>query len=536
MPSLLLLSIGAIAATYAFLRALVLLRHDPREPTTVVGSIPFVSPLIGMLVGGGALLCTHEVCFSLAFTRARRSGPLTISVANRDKYRLPIYTLRVPGPPIYVVNSLQTIQRIDRHISTVAFSPIQAQACENAFAVSKTGMAKVADDKRLSNDGYLRSFPRSTAAGTSPGPGLNGLSRVAVSDFAASMDRLASSGRARVKLFDWVRHEIFAATTDAVYGAHNPFRQAENERAWFQYESGILVLLMGLFPSVIARQSLRARDTLVSVLSRYFQSNQFLEGSLFVQLRQKHDVAFGLDMDDSVHIEIGQVAAGVVNTAPSAFWMVWQVFSDATVLADCQKEVAQLVQTGPDGVCSIDLSQVRTHCPLLVSTWQEVLRFHGISVSARIVQEDTSVDDQYLLKKGGVVLMPNAVIHSDESLWGPTAREFNHKRFLNTEKGRSHRHPAAAFRGFGGGHVLCPGRHFASTEVLALVALLLARFNVLPIGGEWTEPEKHNAMDRAFPLLKKDVEVEMISKSDQKWHVSFSDDASGINIVAEDLK
>ncbi|GAW26998.1 putative cytochrome P450 oxidoreductase [Rosellinia necatrix] len=227
------------------------------------------------------------------------------------------------------------------------------------------------------------------------------------------MDRLAAKGPSTVKLFDWVRHEIFAATTDATYGAHNPFREAENERAWFQYESGIMVVLMGSFPSLTARRSLKARESLVSILNRYLRSNHFLEGSLFLQLRQKHNLTFGLGMDDSAHIEICQIAAGL--------------------------EVSQLVQTGPDGVCSIALAQVRTHCPLLVSTWQEVLRFHGISVAARIVQEDTLVDDQYFLKSGGVVLMPNAIIHSDESLWGPTARQFDHKRFLKTEKDKSHR-------------------------------------------------------------------------------------------------
>ncbi|KAI1286525.1 cytochrome P450 [Xylaria venustula] len=211
-------------------------------------------------------------------------------------------------------------------------------------------------------------------------------------------------------------------------------------------------------------------------------------------------------MNDTAHIEIGQIAAGVVNTSPSAFWMIWQVFSNPVVLDDCQREVAQLVKTSPDGVCSIDLAQARTSCPVLVSTWQEVLRFHGTSVTARIVQEDTTVDAKYLLKRGGVVLMPNEVIHT------------------------------AAFRGFGGGHVLCLGRHFASTEVLALVALLLVRFDVHPIGGTWIEPPKHNVMDRAFPLLKGDVEVEIVSKGVQRWQISFSDSRTGVNIIAEDLE
>ncbi|KAI1076617.1 cytochrome P450 [Whalleya microplaca] len=456
-------------------------------------------------------------------------------VRMRDQHNFPIYTLRVPGPPLYIVNSLSLIQRIDRHILTVAFSPIQVRACDKAMAVSTGGMEKIAGEKRLTEDGYVRSFPRVTAPGASPGPGLDALNRAAVGNFAASFDQLATQGRTTVKLFHWVRHELFAATMNATYGPSNPFRHAKNEKEWFAYESGILTLLMDFMPNIFARQSLRARDVMVAEFKRYFEENKHLDGSLLVQLRQKHNSAFGLDTSDTAHTEIGQVAGGIVNTAPTAFWLIWQVLADPVVYEDCLREVSRLVQTGPDGVCTIDLAHIRTACPILVSTWQEILRFHGISVAARIVQEDTLVDSQYLLKKGGVVLMPNTVIHSDQSLWGPTTGQVNHKRFLKTRKDETTRHPAAAFRGFGGGHVLCPGRHFASTEVLALLALLIVRFDVSPVGGKWVEPKKDMVMDRACPLPKKDVEVVLTPKSNQKWRILFSDNDKGINIVAEDI-
>ena len=176
--------------------------------------------------------------------------------------------------------------------------------------------------------------------------------------------------------------------------------------------------------------------------------------------------------------------------------MVWQVLADPVISENCRHEAKQLVRTSPDGAHSIDLADVMTACPILVSTWQEVLRFHGTSIRARVIKENILVDDHYLLKKGGIVMMPNAVIHSDPSLWGPTVGQFNHRRFLKGVKDGESRYPAAAFRGdFGGGHALCPGRHFASTEVLALVALLV-RFYVRPVGGEWTEPDKDNVMER----------------------------------------
>ena len=45
------------------------------------------------------------------------------------------------------------------------------------------------------------------------------------------------------------------------------------------------------------------------------------------------------------------------------------------------------------------------------------------------------------------------------------------------------------FRAFGGGHVLCPGRHFASTEITVLGALLALQFYIEPVGGQWIEPK-----------------------------------------------
>jgi cytochrome P450 len=427
------------------------------------------------------------------------------------------------------------IQRIDRHIMTVAFSPIQARLCEKVSLLDKDSMSKIAGEKEVAEDGYLRTFTRAIAPGASPGQGLDSLSMNAVKHFATSFDRRAANGPSTVKLYEWLRHELFASTMEATYGPHNPFRDPRNEKAWFELESGILTLLLDLFPTILARKSLKKCRALIAEFDRYFNDKRHLDGSLLIQLREKHNAAFGLDNNESAHVEIGQVTGAIVNTVPTAFWLVWQVLADPAVSKDCREEIDQLVTTGADGTNTIDLADVMTTCPILVSTWQEVLRFHGISIAARVIKEDTLVDNQYLLKKGGLLMMPNAVIHSDPTLWGPTVGQFNHRRFLKGAKTADCRYPAAAFRGFGGGHVLCPGRHFASTEVLALLALLLVRFDVQPVGGKWVEPEKDNVMDRACPLPKRDVQVELIPKGTQNWRVFFSGRHESINIVAEDL-
>lgn len=47
------MSMAGMAAVYVFLLALAYFKHDPREPEAIVGTIPFVSPLIGMLTQKG---------------------------------------------------------------------------------------------------------------------------------------------------------------------------------------------------------------------------------------------------------------------------------------------------------------------------------------------------------------------------------------------------------------------------------------------------------------------------------------------------
>lgn len=303
-----------------------------------------------------------------------------------------------------------------------------------------------------------------------------------------------------------------------------------------------MTLLVDIMPGWLAKDALKARTRLVEQLYKYFKNERHLDGgSLFVKVRYEHNVRFGLNLDDTAHTEIGQINASVSNTVPAAFWALWQILADPVIFQECQHEAEKLVHTKPDGsgVCTIDLAKVKTACPILVSTWQEVMRFHGTSISARIVQKDTLID-KYLLKKDSMVIMPTRVAHSDESIWGPNANQFDHRRFLKSNKtgDKTHRAPAAAFRAFGGGAVLCPGRHFVSTEILAFAALLLVRFDIRPVnsGGKWVEPRKDFLMNTAFPFPKDRIAVELTPKDDRKWEVIFSDNNKGINMAKEDLE
>jgi cytochrome P450 len=149
--------------------------------------------------------------------------------------------------------------------------------------------------------------------------------------------------------------------------------------------------------------------------------------------------------------------------------------------------------------------------------------------------EDTMFDDKYLLKKGATVMTVTPVQHTDMSVWGPTANAFDNRRFLRGLDGK--RINPVAFRSFGGVMVLCPGRHFVSTEVMSFATLLLLRFDLKPVnkGGKWMEPRKVTPMTSSMPMPKDELQVEIVPGDNRKWHVDYSASSKGVDMVAEDV-
>ncbi|KAG6362677.1 hypothetical protein INS49_007770 [Diaporthe citri] len=156
------------------------------------------------------------------------------------------------------------------------------------------------------------------------------------------------------------------------------------------------------------------------------------------------------------------------------------------------------------------------------------MRVYSVSTATRIAMEDYQLNDQYLLKKGSASMMPSTVQHMNRAVWGDTVDELNYERFVPGSK----RDNPVAFRGFGGGTTLCPGRHFASTEIL-----MFSRFDLYPVGGKWAAPmTAKSPMVNAMPVPDWDINVEMRPRNDHAWRVSFSGYERGMEIAADDIE
>ena len=295
-----------------------------------------------------------------------------------------------------------------------------------------------------------------------------------------------------------------------------------------------MIHMLKAWPSILARKSLYAReDVLIPAFEKYFAEDGHLQGSLLVQCRYKHNTGHGLRGRDVAATEIGQMIASLTNSVGAVFWMVYHIFSDPVVLNECRKEVQRLVQVDDHDFYTVDLAKTKSSCPVLLSTWQETLRYVHIGIAARVVMEDIMFDNKYLLKKGATVMTVAPVQHTDASVWGSTVNTFDHRRFILGQKRKN----PVAFQSFGGGKVLCPGRHFVTTEAMSFVALLLLRFDLKPItkDGKWIEPRKVNPMTSSMPTPKDKMQVEIFPRSNREWRVCFSASSKGVNMVAEDL-
>lgn len=279
--------------------------------------------------------------------------------------------------------------------------------------------------------------------------------------------------------------------------------------------------MVNVAPSLLAPKGCRARTRIGAAFTQYFEN--YIPGrtqsSAMILARYTANTQHGVSLWNQGRLEVGTLIGILANTIPSLFYMLVRIYSDKKLLRNIRDELENTaVLNCSEGSKKILILSMREKCFLLHSTFQELLRFHAKGASARYVREDTMLDDQYLLKKGMVVQMPMAVMHFDPTIWGADAEEFQPGRFLR--KSNDQRKPKpngemrfepngekdskqnlTAYRPFGGGASLCPGRHFVTLETLALTAFMVLRFDIEPVNREWSiPPQKQESLaTNVFP-------------------------------------
>jgi cytochrome P450 len=105
----------------------------------------------------------------------------------------------------------------------------------------------------------------------------------------------------------------------------------------------------------------------------------------------------------------------LANTTPTVFWTLYHIFCDPALLEEVGAALMAFVTTNVEKSSisyNVDISCIRD-LPILGSISCEALRHYGLGSGMRMVVEDHNLDDQYLLKKGSLVFIPNRCYHFD---------------------------------------------------------------------------------------------------------------------------
>ncbi|KAK4158360.1 cholesterol 7-alpha-monooxygenase [Chaetomidium leptoderma] len=494
-------------ASYVLFYRWQLVKTHPDEPPIIPSAIPFVGHPLGMVLQGGRYVKNLGLC-------------------NPDK---PIFTLPVPGSRMYIVTDPSLAAAVQRASKTLSFTPLVPDITRRVLGLDDETVAVVRqhiDPEPGEPRGFLADIHDLVYSYLGPGEALHELSLGAIQELARRVEDYAErvqkerKGVETVDLLQWIRHFVAVATANFLYGDENPLAlHPELESSFWDFDHGLGSLLMGVLPSLTAPKAYRGREALAAAFEEYLSKGRHLPGngrkgaSVIVQKRVTIALQHGWTLQAAARSELSFLFAGIVNTATTTFWMVLHLFASPTsstpnLLSTIRSELSTSFTPDPHtGTLTLSLDSLKASSPTLQSLLRECLRQNSDTYSTRLVKSPTTLSGPsgpYHLAADAIVQISGGTIHADPRIWGPDSAVFNPLRFLPPRRSRQKKHhhhhhgdddPAkeeeeaphgnnnknihpAAFRAFGGGKTLCPGRHFATASIQALVAMLVMGFDI----------------------------------------------------------
>ena len=150
-------------------------------------------------------------------------------------------------------------------------------------------------------------------------------------------------------------------------------------------------------------------------------------------------------------------------------------------IAPAMEATQSLGETNRASLAEVTVNKLVESCPLLNSTFNEVVRVSSTGCTVREAKKPASVGGK-TIPIGAKVLIPQRQFLMAKEAFGPDADEVDLSRFMKDKTLERHSY----YRPFGGGVTLCSGRTIGRREVLAFVAVALWRLDmqVVELGNE----------------------------------------------------
>jgi hypothetical protein len=456
-------------------------RMDPQEPPSIWPGIPFIGHIVGIF--------RYQVHY--------------FDMLNA-KYGLPIYTLPMLTGKTYVVTSPDLVQSVLRVKNDgLSVEPFLANVVgKNLNDLGPEAMEVWSHISKDKNEPYLlKDMAKVFVKQLTIGSPLHNLSLAALDKFSSLVDSIRAPREENLYLF--LRNTFTISAATGLYGPANPMAQDPTlSDAQWTMEAKSLWVFIGLFNKFLFPKAFAARAAVQSAYGAYHSANGDSETGVSAIIRSYVDILrhYGFSSNDIGKSDISIIHGATANAALAFYWLVVHIFADPALLSDLRAEVQAVATEQPAKRSAggrreilIDISRVATTCPLLYAVHQEILRLQTFSLVTRFVLEDTTISDahgtQYLLKSGALLQIPSAIPQASPEVWGPDARVFDARRFLKTGSGveggkGNEKLQKKAYFPFSGGIHKCPGRHYATTGHLGMVAILVLGFEITTLDGK----------------------------------------------------
>ncbi|GAP85198.2 putative cytochrome P450 [Rosellinia necatrix] len=491
------------------------------KPPQLSESIPFISNTIQYLTDAGRFI--DRVTEKLA---SSRSNIVRFHVGLRPAYIVtgPKNVQTVLGSPELLDGNFLQLMLMDKHWG-------MTRAEIDKFARDKSGRGKTPVPGTAADvpdgDRYWLGHDRLYAEYLSSRRHADALAGSFQRLFAEQLDRrwqpttTTTRGQwASVELSAVLREAMAESAVVSLFGSRvvelNPGLVA---RYWeFDHVAGRLA--WGL-PGFLQRRAVAARDRLHGMVRRHVDSAwacfdwdatpEDLAWEPHFGSRLSRETARWLrDKGFSNHAAAGHTLATLFglngNTVPITTWAMIELVRDPELLRAVREEIGTVCEVDPGtGARHIDAQRL-VNLPLMQSLYVELLRTH---VSFNVTRQATRplAIEGYPIEKGALVQVCSRIEHYHKDVWGVEghpASEFwayRHVKYVDDvqvegqgqEQGQVKGAKKAqfvmkgrpsSFLPFGGGYVMCPGRHFAKQEILLAIAVLVTKFDIEFI--EWT--------------------------------------------------
>ncbi|KAL4808792.1 putative cytochrome P450 [Aspergillus unguis] len=451
---LFILYTSAVYLAWRLWRFTIRPRLHPDEPKTVPYWIPFIGPAI-------------------SFRDFDQAVTDTISKFNsKAPFSVTLY-----GSPLYIITDPIDAAQVNRHSRAFALEPLAKQM------FVKFGISELAVERLFRPDPSFSPFRGSALhavdqiielyrAHISPSNGLDSFVEDDITPRIArvlSPDALATSTTA--SLHELCVSALVNPIVSAYYGDIILRIQPHFAERYMAWEKTSWKFLLGL-PKFMSKDMLAAKRDMVGVFVEYFSLSPGERGHENLWVSSVERTLRDLDLTNE---EIGRIfmlhtSSIIGNMYKLSFWLLAHILHNAALLNDVSLEVKPAFN--PE-TRVVDHTYLTESCPRLDSLYSEVLRLVVSSPMTRQVTADTAIGD-VTVPKGAKVLIMYRHLHHDTATWGPTPEVLQPERFLH-DKALGTR---PAYRPWGAGKHVCPGRFLAKKAVFAVVALILGQFDI----------------------------------------------------------